>query len=75
MITFVSGTGVGLSADGKDLASGDNIDALEELLEITMTRLMKPWLMFDFFFNLSSYKTRLTEKMAHLSKISVQVSI
>ena len=75
MITYVSGTAVGLSADGKDLVNDDNIQALEELIDITVARLMKPWLMFDFIFNLTSYKTRMVEKKALLSQISVEVSI
>ena len=74
-INIVSGTSLGIRIDGKDLVDNNYITAVNELLVITVTRINKPWLMVNSIFNLSSYKTKLTEALAVVSKLSMSVSI
>ena len=72
---MVSGTALGLRIDGKDLIDDNKIAAIDELMNISVTRVMKPWLMSDFVFNLSSYKKKMIEAFAVASEVTVHVSI
>lgn len=74
-INIVPGTALGLRIDGKDLVDDNYIVAIDDMLGIAVARLTKPWLMSDFIFNMSSYKTKLSETLAVASKLTVKVSI
>lgn len=70
----ISGTTLGARLDGKDLVNDNYIVAINKCLDILTTRIYKPWLIFDFIFNLSSYKKKLSNALETVFSLSEQVS-
>ncbi|KAJ8715380.1 hypothetical protein PYW07_009862 [Mythimna separata] len=63
-------TTLGVRLDGKDLVNDNYIGAVNETLEILSARVCKPWLMSDYIFNKSIYKTKLTKALETIFGLS-----
>ncbi|KAJ8709485.1 hypothetical protein PYW08_009489 [Mythimna loreyi] len=66
-------TTLGVRLDGKDLVNDNYIVAVNECLEVLTTRIYRPWLMFDFIFNMSVYKKKLDKALETIFSLSEQM--
>ncbi|KAJ8715382.1 hypothetical protein PYW07_009864 [Mythimna separata] len=66
-------TTLGVRLDEKDLVNDNYIVEANKCLDILTTRVYKPWLMFDFIFNMSSYKNNLDKALETVISLSEQM--